>query len=298
MGMPRRLKRQAGRYSLVDHIPFRLPIACSKTQALFAAFDINPDKAKKLMPGNEVYPFRLWNRGLLVITVINYVDTVIGKYIEFSIAIACTRDHKPSPRLIPALFLHHYGLGQYVIDLPVSSEISVKGGKGIWGMPKHQANLDFVIGDKIVSSQYDKDGQFAMRIDIERPKSAWLPLNVGATNYCEYRGMMSRSRIFFRSKAGFTVFKKGAATLTLGDHPLMNPLRELEISKEPTFTAYLPDVNGVLDDYLESWFVNFDQPPRSAPEGFESVINLGLGETWLAPPDRAAVDAKLGGQPR
>ena len=38
-----------------------------------------------------------------------------------------------------------YGTGQYVFDLPVCSEISVKGGKGIWGMPKHQANLDFII---------------------------------------------------------------------------------------------------------------------------------------------------------
>ena len=30
-------------------------------------------------------------------------------------------------------------VGQYVWDLPVSTEISVKGGKGIWGTPKHQA---------------------------------------------------------------------------------------------------------------------------------------------------------------
>jgi len=293
MGMPRRLKRQAGRYSLVDHIPYHLPIACHKTPALFAVFKINAEKAKRLIPGNEVYPFRLWNEGLLVITVINYVDTVIGKYIEFSIAIACTHGPKRAPRLIPALFWHHYGLGQYVVDLPVSTEISVKGGKGIWGMPKHQANLDFVITDEIVSSQYDKDGQFAMRIDIERPKKAWMPLNIGAINYCEFRGMLMRSRIYFKSKVGFSLFKKGAATLTLGDHPLMQPLKELEISKDPVFTAFLPDTNGVLDDYYEGWFVSYEQPPQHAPEGLESVVNLGLGEVWLAPPDRAAVDARL-----
>ncbi len=293
MGTPRRLKRQAGHFSLVDHIPFRMPIACSKTPALFAVFEINAEKAKKLMPGNAVFPFRLWSKALLVITVVNYVETVIGKYIEFSIAIACTRDTKPSPRLLPALFGHHYGLGQYVIDLPVSSEISVKGGKGIWGMPKHQANLDFIITDKTVSSQYDKDGKFAMRIEITKPSSAWMPLNVGAINYCEFRGMMYRSRIFFRSKAGFTMFKKGAATLTLGDSPMMDPLRDLEISKEPIFTAFLPDTNGILDDYTESWYVLFDQPPQHPMPGFETVIDLGQGQEWLAPPDRAAVDAML-----
>jgi len=56
------------------------------------------------------------------------------------IAIACTHGLKPAPRLLPAIFMQHYGTGQYVIDLPVSSDISVKGGKGILGMPKHKAN--------------------------------------------------------------------------------------------------------------------------------------------------------------
>ena len=148
MGLPKRLTDQKGFFSLVDHIPYRMPIACHDTPALMAVFSINAEKAKSLIPGKDVHPYRLWNKGLLVITVINYVDTVIGKYIEYSIAIACTKGKKPAPRFIPALDWEHFGLGQYVYDLPVSSEISVKGGKGIWGMPKHQANLDFIIGEK------------------------------------------------------------------------------------------------------------------------------------------------------
>ena len=51
------------------------------------------------------------------------------------------------PPLLPLVFQKTFGLGQYVVDLPVSTEVSVKGGKGIWGMPKHQANLDFVVTD-------------------------------------------------------------------------------------------------------------------------------------------------------
>jgi hypothetical protein len=44
-------------------------------------------------------------------------------------------------------YVYETGTGQYIPDLPVSSEISVKGGKGIWGMPKHKSNLDFKITD-------------------------------------------------------------------------------------------------------------------------------------------------------
>jgi len=249
-----------------------------------AAFSINADKARALLPGNEIYPLRLWNKGVLVITVIDYRDTVIGKYIEYSIAIACTHGSRPAPRLLPAVFMNKYGTGQYVYDLPVSTEISVKGGKGIWGMPKHQANLDFVISDKTVSAQYDKDGQFAMKIEIEKPRNAWLPASMAASNYCQYRGLLLKSSLYFKARAGFTLRKRGAARLTIGDHPRVSALKELEIHEQPIFTAFIPAANGMLDDHFESWFLSFPEPPAVKPEGFESVINLGLSEEWLAPP--------------
>ena len=284
MGIPRRLQKQSGRYSLVDGIPFHLPVYCKNSPCLMAAFSINAEKARALLPGNEIYPLRLWNKGVLVITVIDYRDTVIGKYIEYSIAIACTHGPRPAPRLLPALLMNNYGTGQYVYDLPVSSEISVKGGKGIWGMPKHQGNLDFVITDKTVSAQYDKDGQFAMKIEIEKPRKAWLPVSMAATNYCQYRGLLMKSSLFFKTKLGFTFLKKGSARLTIGDHPRVRALKDLEISENPIFTAFIPSANGVLDDHFEGWFLSFPEPPAARPEGFESVIDLGLSEEWLAPP--------------
>src|SRR5438270_685585 len=198
MGAPARIQRQTGRYALVDGIPFNLPVNCDESPVLMAIFPINADKAAQLIPGNEIYPLRLWKRALLVITVIDYLITDIGKYIEFSIAIACTRGPKKAPRLLPALFMDTYGVGQWVVDLPVSTEVSVKGGKGIWGMPKHQANLNFIIGERTVSSQYDLDGQFAMKIEIERPRSAWLPMSMTAANYCAFRGLLMKSYIHFR----------------------------------------------------------------------------------------------------
>ena len=284
MGIPKRLQTQSGRYSLVDGIPFHLPVYCRNSPCLMAAFSIHADKARALLPGNEIYPLRLWNKGVLVITVIDYRDTVIGKYIEYSIAIACTHGPRPAPRLLPAVLMNSYGTGQYVYDLPVSTEISVKGGKGIWGMPKHQANLDFLITDSSVSSQYDKDGQFAMKIEIQKPRKAWFPLSMTGVNYCQYRGMLMKSSLYFKAKAGFTFRKKGAAKLTIGDHPRVRALKGLEINDQPIFTAFIPAANGVLDDHYEGWFLSFPEPPQARPEGFESVIDLGLSEEWLAPP--------------
>ena len=280
----KRLERYAGRHALVDGIRFELPVNSEKTPALMAAFSIDADRAARILPGNEVHPYRLWKRGILMITVVDYRITDIGKYIEFSIAIVCTHGRRKAPRLIPAMFRRSYGTGQFVVDLPVSTEISVKGGKGIWGMPKHQANLNFLIGDDVVSSQYDKDGKLAMKIEIDRPAKAWLPVRMAAPNYCQFRGMLVKSYIHFAGKMGFKFAKKGSARLTLGSHPLMDPLRDLDIASDPLFTAFLPATHGLLDDYFESWFLTFAEPPESEPEGLESVIDLGQGEDWLPDP--------------
>lgn len=283
MGFPRRLLAERGRHALVDGIPFSMPISGHRTPALMAGFGIDLDRAGSLLPPG-VRPLRLWRRGLLLITVVDYRETVIGKYIEFSVAIACTRGSRPAPPLLPLILQGPFRMGQYVYDLPVSTEISVKGGKGVWGMPKHQASLDFWIGPRSVSSQYDLDGRLAVRIQIQRPRRAWLPLRSGAANYCEFRGMLFKSIIHFRGAGGVILLRKGSARLCFGDQPQVRPLRELAISQDPLFVAFLPEVTGLLDDHVESWFLTYDRPPAVPPEGMESVVGLGLSQEWPPPP--------------
>lgn len=283
--VPRRQQRLAGRHALVDGIPFQLPVNSADTPALMAAFPVDADAAAELLPGGELYPVRLpGGRGLLIVTVVNYVTTDIGSYIEYSIAIACTHGRRPAPPLLPGLLRRTFGTGQYVVDLPVSSEISVKGGKGIWGMPKHRANLDFEVTDSTVSSQYEKDGKLGMRIEIDRPAATGLPLRVGAVNYCAFRGMLMKSFIYFEGTADVALGRHASARLYLGDAPGVAGLHGLDIGERPIFTAFLPSTHGVLDDHFECWFLSSDQPGQSYGEPLESVVGLGLSEDWLKPP--------------
>jgi hypothetical protein len=287
MGVPKRQERLRGRHAYVDGIRFVMPVDSRNSSAMMAAFPINWEKARALIPLGDVHPFRLWDRGLLVVTVIDYRDTDIGAYIEYSLAIACTKGAAPAPRLLPGILMRFFGTGQYVFDLPVSTEISVKGGKGIWGMPKHRANLDYVSGKSWVSSQYDLDGRMVSRFDVRLPKSYWLPLNMGAANYCVFRGMMMKSLIYFRGKVGFHLMRPGSARLVLGDHPRADVIRGLEVDPNPIFSGYIPQVLGVLDDYFECWFVTPDTEP-TAPigEGLATTYPLGYGREWLTPPQR------------
>jgi hypothetical protein len=288
MRIPERLRRQQGRHALVDGIPFALPVNSERSPALMAVFSVDAARAAELLPGHEVHPFRISpTRGALVITVIDYRFTDIGRYIEFSIALACTHGPRPGPPLLPGLLRGRYGTGQFVIDLPVSTEVSVKGGKGIWGMPKHQANLDFEISDRTVSSQYDLEGRLAMRIQVKRPLVDTLPVAAAAVNYCQFRGMLMKSYIYFRGRGGVRLPFTRSAKITIGDHPRVAPLKDLDIAERPLLAGWLPETSGTLDDHFEGWFLSYPEPPTAVPEGLESVVGLGQGQEWLPPPDHA-----------
>ena len=280
--VPRRQRRLAGRHATVDGIPFTMPVNSERTPALMAAFPVDGDAVARLLPGGELHPVRLpGGRGLLVVTVVNYEVTDIGKYVEYSLAIACTFGPRPAPPLLPGLLRGRYGTGQFVVDLPV------KGGKGIWGMPKHQANLDFTITSSSVSSQYDVDGQLGAYVEIERPAATALPLDVGAANYCVFRGMVMRSHVYFQGAADVALGRRGRATLRLGDAPQVAALHDLDIAPDPVFTAFLPSTRGVLDDHFECWFLTSAGEQRAPGEGLESVMGLGRSEEWLDPPKAA-----------
>jgi Acetoacetate decarboxylase (ADC) len=283
--LPARQERQAGRHALVDGIPFTMPVDSRRAPAVMAAFPIDAGRAAALLPGNEVHPLRLpGGRGLLVITVIQYNSTDIGSYIEFSIAIACTYGARPAPPVVPALLRRRFATGQFVLDLPVSTEISVKGGKGIWGMPKHRAYLEFETGAKTAVSRYYLDGAPAVSIEVDRPLFSVVPMSAAAVNYSAFRGLLMKSTIYFRGRGGVRMPLTRAARLTIGDQERVAPLKTLAIAERPLFAAWLPATDGVLDDHFEGWFLTYEQRPDRPPEGLESVVGLGLGRDWPAAP--------------
>jgi hypothetical protein len=57
--------------------------------------------------------------------------------------------------------------------------------------------------------------------------------------------------------------------------------------------GFMPEVDGVLDDHVETWYLTSDTPPGPPPVGMRDVVNLGLGEAWLDPPDRVRSDRMM-----
>ena len=231
-------------------------------------------------------PAALWRRrGLLLITVIDYTSTNIGKYIEFSIAIAVTHGSRPAPAArCRCSSASTTTSGQYVYDLPVSTEISVKGGKGIWGMPKHQANLDFRIDSRTVSSQYDLDGQLAMRITIRGRAGPGCRCALSAANFCQFRGMLWKSVIYFHGNVGASVLLPGAAELLIGDSPRTRPPEGAGHRQPVAVHRVLPVIGRRARRPRRRLVPRLRRSAATEPEGLESVVGLGLSQAWLPPP--------------
>jgi hypothetical protein len=287
MGFAYRLKRLEGRHAQVDGVRFVMPLSTWGGSSLMGIFPIDWDKARRFLPPGDIHPARLWTRGLLIVIATHHRRTQIGDFIEYTVSIACTQGAKPAPRLLPMIFKRLFGAGQYTFDMPVSSELAVKAGKSIWGMPKRQANLDFVVGKRWVSSQCDLDGRMVYRLDVRRPKSTWLPLKGGGPSYCMYRGMMIKSFAYFSGNAGVHLMRPLSGRFVLGDHPRADPIRALDLDPNPIVCAFVPNARGVLDDYMECWFVTHEkEPAESIGEGLETLSALGHGRDWLTPPQR------------
>lgn len=287
--LPARQRRLAGNKATVDGIDYVLPVNSEPSPVLMTAFPVDARAAARLLPGGEIHPFRLpGGKSLLVVTVINYLSTDIGAYIEYSLALAVTRGARPAPPLLPMLLQRTLNLGQYVVDLPVSTEVSVKGGKGIWGMPKHQASLDFQVGEASISSAYEVDGLMGALVEIDRPPATALPLKVSAVNYCSFRGMLYKSTIYFEGTADLAIGRRARARLEFGDLPQVAGLAGLDFDEQPLFTLYIPDSHGVLDDHFETWFQHGRRAVPYGGDGLDSVAHLGQGQDWPDPPRRAA----------
>jgi hypothetical protein len=286
MPFPRRVRWLEGRYANVDGIPFQMPVRTQTSPVLFAVFPIDAAKARTIVECDELHPWQIDGRGLLVVAVVNYLDTTIGRYIEFCLGVLVTRGRRPAGALLPLLLPSRHGTGVYIHDLPVSSEISVKGGLGIWGMPKRQAQLDFVVGHDTVSSQYDLDDQLVARVDIPRPRRAWFPLRITGVGWgAGFRGQFTKSRIYARGNVGFDL-RPRRARLVLGDHPRAKALADLDIGGRALLSGFMPKMDGVLDDHVESWYVTATDPPGPAEPDLASVADLTLSQQWLPPPDR------------
>ncbi|HUT54179.1 MAG TPA: acetoacetate decarboxylase family protein [bacterium] len=112
---------------------FKLPILYRRLDTFFAMFGADYRAVSALLPSPRLKPIKVWpGRAAITLNAFNYLDTDIGPYGEFSVGVPCLLKHA-GRRL----------LGVYVHRLPVTTEIAMAGGIGLWGYPKFLCDMKF-----------------------------------------------------------------------------------------------------------------------------------------------------------
>jgi hypothetical protein len=130
-----------------------------------------------------------------------------------------------------------------------------------------------------------------MRIDVPRT-SIRVPMSMKGVGYGDFRGMLTKSTVYLNARWEMAM-RPGGARLLVGDHPRAEPLKRLQIDPRPLFSGFAAQIEAVLDDHIESWFLTAGNPLPEPIQGMADAIDLSLSQDWLAPPDRAASDRLL-----
>jgi len=278
-----------GRWVSHGRSSFELPVLYYRDDFFLVAYTADAEKVRQRLPCDSLRPVTLpGDRAVVVFMAANYIDTTLGPYGEVAIAALVYHVQRGPGGLIPVLLGLH-NPGYLVLDLPVSGLALRDAGRGEWGYPKFIADIDFSItpeGSQCVLSDRD--------LHI-------LTLQVGN------RGFLARERwpiVSYSVRQGqllrTTVLQTGVfrrswyprhADVVLGEHPVAEALRELDLSSRPIQSRYYLDRWGVLPagEVVEEGVADMDFYLGEDREGRHQVLYLP-DLPLSAPPQHGRLD--------
>ena len=290
----RRIQQQTGRFSRVDGIPTSCRSTREDSPALMAAFTIDARRRPRaLLPGNEVHPLRLSGNTR---PAARHGDRLPGHghrhvhRVQHRHRVHAWRAG-PRRRCCRCCSRSTTALGQYVVDLPVSTRDLREGRQGHLGHAQAPGEPGLPSSTEQHRQQPVRPGRPAGGAHRDRPaRQAWLPLRDRRRQLLRVPRHADEVRhLLPRASSAFRLGKKASARL----HPRGPSARAAaegagHLARSRSSPGFLPSSSGVLDDHFESWFLTYPDAARhTQPEGLESVVNLGLGQQWLTPPTAA-----------
>ncbi|MBN1364197.1 MAG: acetoacetate decarboxylase family protein [Syntrophaceae bacterium] len=140
----------------------KLPIFYENFSYIHFLYWIEFDRAAKKVSGTDFTACKfIHGKGAVMLTFFEYRQSEIGPYNEVSLAIVSYPKKNKQPAFImPQLFMDakKWTMGAYVINLPVTTEIAMAGGKEIYNYPKFVTDISCKLrGKKFSGTVMDPD---------------------------------------------------------------------------------------------------------------------------------------------
>ncbi|MEZ5321800.1 MAG: acetoacetate decarboxylase family protein [Microthrixaceae bacterium] len=220
----------AGSYEIEGHT-VTMPVQVRRARQAAATFVVPFGTAQRLVEHTGLRASRRGRFSIASLAVVEYLDNDLGTYDELALAVVVDDPTvaKP-PRGVVSTYIHR---------LPVSEHFTCVAGRGIWGFPKWEADLDVTVGTDAHGALLGPDGTIldvtVRRGPIRLPRRA---LDMVSFTFDE--GVLRRTE--WRSEGdGPTFARPGGCTVTVGyGHPIADEVRSLGLPKRALMSIVDP----------------------------------------------------------
>ena len=203
---------------------------------------------RRILPDPRFVPAQvLPGIGALMLTALEYKDTDLGPYNEFSIGVAL---NSPDFMQIPCYNFARQAIrgsfDSFILRLPVTTEIALRGGVDLYNFPKFIARIDFDEEDGWTSCDVSEDDEMICRVKgrkVPTPRSGMIKM-ISRT----YQFQQPQScELKMNAKQYAMVAGRGNAELVLGaSHPVAKELGGLLLTTTPLAYMYIPSMEAIL----------------------------------------------------
>jgi hypothetical protein len=212
-----------------------LPLRYPDNACLASVHAASYDAVAAALPGDALRPVR-WVDGRALVSVaafryrvVTTADTPAGRlapYGEVAVAVVVTRG--PAPPLLP---LARRRMSLFVLSLPVTTAEARDAGAALWGFPKFVADMDFA-EERTVRRVTVAEGRTTLLELAVRGRGPVLRDRRPAVMYTTLGGQLLETVVPMAGRLR-VAFGGGAGALRLGDHPVADSLRALDVSPSP-----------------------------------------------------------------
>lgn len=225
---------------------FAFPARYEDAAFIQAAFPASAHEVAKLLPSPRLKPVQLTpGRSMLAFFAAEYRRVVqIQPYNEFGVMVPVLYSPHVNVPLLPVLFPERFPrLAYYVYSLPVTTEEARDGGIEFWGLPKFLAEIEFEETPSLRRCSLLADGKDILTLDVEKGPTTHTQDETPL--YSLKNGWLLKTMTQWEGEYSIRQFQ-GGATLTLGDHPLAETLRHLQMGSKAVYRSYAPMAEGLL----------------------------------------------------
>lgn len=224
------------------------PVEVRAARQWAAQFVVAADAAQSVIEysGLEVArPFP--GRAVLVLAVVDYVDTDLDSYHE--VAVSFVVRHHDAPRVTgEGELLREFWsgrVGAFIHQLPVDQTFTLEAGVSIWGFPKFLADVSLREVGGFTVCELSHDGEHVLTLGVR--DGGWFPLPARTPPSYSWRDGQLR-RTAWEQSGERPRARPGGAELTLGTHPIAKELESLGLPKRALMSLSTPAMRATFQD--------------------------------------------------